>query len=73
MASIESIANKVNSNITGKLTGLQEKMISKAPPEQQEFLRAQFQLENEAQITQQITQMLKKMDEMSMAVIRNLA
>ena len=73
MASIQSIADKVTGNIKNKLSPLQEQMVNKAPPEQQEFLRAQFQLENEAQITQQITNMLKKMDEMSMAVIRNLA
>jgi len=73
MASIQSIANQVTSNITGKLTGVQADMVSKAPAEQRPFLEAQFKLENEAQITQQITNMLKKMDEMSMAVIRNLA
>jgi hypothetical protein len=73
MGSIADIGNKVASNITGQLTSVQKNMVSKAPKEQQEFLTAQFQLENESQLTQQITNMLKKMDEMSMAVIRNLA
>ena len=73
MASIASIANQVTSNITGQLTKVQSDMVSKAPAEQKPFLEAQFKLENEAQLTQQITNMLKKLDEMSMAVIRNLA
>jgi hypothetical protein len=73
MASIADIASRVSGHIGGKMTGVQQTMVSKAPPEQQDFLRAQFQLENEAQLTQQITAMLKKLDEMSMAVIRNLA
>ncbi|WP_224369373.1 hypothetical protein [Hyalangium versicolor] len=73
MASIASIANQVSSNITGKMTSVQKDMVAKAPDEQKPFLEAQFKLENEAQITQQITNMLKKLDEMSMAVIRNLA
>ncbi|WP_224369372.1 hypothetical protein [Hyalangium versicolor] len=73
MASIASIANQVSSNITGQMTSVQKDMVAKAPDEQKPFLEAQFKLENEAQITQQITNMLKKLDEMSMAVIRNLA
>ncbi len=73
MASIASIANDVKNNITGKLTSVQQGMVDAAPEEQKPFLTAQFKLENEAQITQQITNILKKLDEMSMAVIRNLA
>ena len=73
MASIASIGQQVTSNITGQMTKTQADMVSKAPEEQRPFLEAQFKLENESQLTQQITNMLKKMDEMSMAVIRNLA
>ncbi len=73
MASIASIGQQVTNNITGQMTSVQADMVSKAPAEQRPFLEAQFKLENEAQLTQQITNFLKKMDEMSMAVIRNLA
>lgn len=71
--SIASIAAQVSNNITGQLTKVQSDMVAKAPAEQKPFLEAQFKLENEAQLTQQITAMLKKLDEMSMAVIRNLS
>jgi hypothetical protein len=73
MGSIASIGQQIASNITGKLTSVQSDMVSKAPDEQKPFLEAQFKLENETQATQQISNLLKKMDEMSMAVIRNLA
>jgi hypothetical protein len=46
-------------------------MVEKAPPEQREFLTAQFQLENEAQITEMLTKLLK--DDDTMAILRNLA
>ena len=73
MGSIASIGQQIASNITGQLTSVQRDMVSKAPTEQQPFLEAQFKLENETQATQQISNLLKKLDEMSMAVIRNLA
>ncbi len=73
MASIAGIAGQVSGHINGKMTTAQQTMVDKAPDEQKPFLKAQFELENQAQLTQQITAMLKKLDEMSMAVIRNLA
>ena len=72
MASIDSIASKITSHRQA-LTGTQEKMVKAAPPEQQEFLRAQFMLQNESEATQQATNILKKLGEMSSSVIRNLA
>jgi hypothetical protein len=72
MASIDSIATRITNHRT-QLTGTQEKMVKAAPPEQQEFLRAQFQLQNESEATQQATNILKKLGEMSSSVIRNLA
>jgi len=72
MASIDSIASRITAH-RQTLTGTQEKMVKAAPPEQQEFLRSQFMLQNESDATQQATNILKKMGEMSSSVIRNLA
>jgi phosphoenolpyruvate-protein kinase (PTS system EI component) len=54
-----------------QLSSVQSKMVERAPKEQREFLTAQFQLENEAQVTEMISKMLK--DEEGMAIARNLA
>jgi hypothetical protein len=72
MASFDSIASKITSHRQG-LTGTQQKMVNAAPEEQRPFLQAQFQLQNEMEATQQATNILKKLGEMSSAVIRNLA
>jgi hypothetical protein len=72
MASIKSISDIVTNQRQG-LTGTQQAMVDAAPEEQRPFLQAQFKLENESQATQQISNILKKLDEMSSAVIRNLA
>ena len=70
--SIQDVANLVTSN-QGSLTSEQQSMVNNAPPEQQKYLEAQFKMENESQATQAISNILKKMDEMASAVIRNLA
>jgi len=72
MASIDSISSRISQQRT-RLTGTQEKMVNAAPEEQREFLRSQFQLQNESEATQQATNILKKLGEMSSSVIRNLA
>ena len=72
MASIDGIASSITAH-RQQLTGTQEKMVKAAPEEQQAFLRAQFQLQNESEATQQVTNILKKLGEMSSSVIRNLA
>ena len=72
MSSIKSISDIVTSQRQG-LTGTQQEMVNAAPEEQRPYLQAQFKLENESQATQQISNILKKLDEMSSAVIRNLA
>ena len=72
MSSIKSISDLVTSQ-RSNLTSTQQSMVDAAPEEQRPFLQAQFKLENESQATQQISNILKKLDEMSQAVIRNLA
>ena len=72
MGSIKEISDMVTSQRTS-LSGTQQEMVNAAPKEQQKYLTAQFKLENESQATQQISNILKKMDEMASAVIRNLA
>ena len=72
MGSIQDISNLVTSN-RGALTTEQQNMVNQAPAEQQKYLEAQFKMENESQATQAISNILKKMDEMASAVIRNLA
>ena len=72
MSSIKSISDIVTSQRQG-LTSTQQQMVNAAPEEQRPYLQAQFKLENESQATQQISNILKKLDEMSSAVIRNLA
>ncbi len=72
MASIGGISQAITQHRT-TLTGTQQQMVNAAPEEQKAFLRAQFQLQNEMEATQQITNILKKLHEMSSAVIRNLA
>lgn len=53
-----------------KLSGQQQAMVRAAPPEQQPFLESQFKLENEAQITQMLTELLK--EDTRMQILRNL-
>jgi len=54
-----------------QLTGLQQAMVSAAPPEQRPFLESQFKLENETQLVQMLTEMLK--EDTRMQILRNLA
>ncbi len=70
--SIKGIFNQHLSAPRPALTGTQAEMVAKAPPEQQDFLRAQFKMQNEMELTQQITNMLKKLHDMSMSVARNI-
>ena len=52
------------------LTGTQAAMVRAAPPEQRPFLESQFKLENETQITQMLTELLK--EDTRMQILRNL-
>jgi hypothetical protein len=54
----------------GTLTGTQQAMVLAAPPEQRPFLESQFKLENETQITQMLTELLK--EDTRMQILRNL-
>jgi hypothetical protein len=71
--SIQNIANSGVFQQMSKLTSAQENMISQAPAEQQGMLRAQFEMEQQGQLVQFITGILKKMDEMNSAIARNIA
>jgi hypothetical protein len=53
-----------------QLTGKQAAMVRAAPPEQREFLEAQFKLQNEAEVTETLTRLLK--EDSRMTVFRNL-
>ena len=54
------------------LAGTQMDMVRAAPEEQRPFLEAQFKLENEAQLVEQIGKFLKGDDTDATAIIRNL-
>jgi hypothetical protein len=54
-----------------RLSSVQTNMVERAPKEQREFLTAQFQLENESQVTDMISKLLK--EDTRMAILRNLA
>jgi hypothetical protein len=54
-----------------QLSETQAAMVRAAPPEQRPFLESQFKLENETQITEMLTKLLK--EDTRMQILRNLA
>ncbi|WP_224243710.1 hypothetical protein [Hyalangium gracile] len=53
------------------LSRVQADMVAAAPPEQRPFLESQFKLENETQVTEMLTKLLK--EDTRMTIMRNLA
>ncbi|MBJ6763121.1 hypothetical protein JGU66_20325 [Myxococcaceae bacterium JPH2] len=49
-----------------------DEMIAQAPPEQRGFLEAQKKVQQDSQVMEMITNLMKKMDEMAKAAIGNL-
>jgi hypothetical protein len=69
--SIAQTVGQVAGGIRGN-TALENKWIASAPPEMQEQMRAQLEMQKMQELVQLITQMMKQMHEMSMSVIRNV-
>ncbi len=71
MSSLGGVASSAMSAMGG-LSKAQQNMLDKAPEEMKPFLEAQMKMQKEQELNQLITQMMKQMHEMSMAVIRNI-
>ncbi|MBZ4417165.1 hypothetical protein [Myxococcus sp. RHSTA-1-4] len=69
-----SISNVFNSAVNNIMKGSSssEAMIAAAPEDQKDFLKAQQQMQREAQVVQLITNMMKKLDDMAQSVLQNM-
>ncbi len=69
--SISNVFNSAVSNIK-KGSDSSNAMIDAAPEDQKDFLKAQQQMQREAQVVQLITNMMKKLDDMAQSVLQNM-
>jgi hypothetical protein len=69
--SIEQVASQIAGGVRGN-TELENKWIASAPPEMQEQMRAQLEMQKMQELVQQLTQLMKQMSELSKSVIRNV-
>ncbi len=72
MGSLMDITRSAMGSGMGGLSQAQNEMIASAPKEMQPFLAAQMKMQKEQELNQLITQMMKQLHEMAMAVIKNI-
>ena len=72
MGSLSGITNSVIGGGMGGLSAAQNQMIAAAPDEMKPFLAAQMKMQKGQELNQLITQMMKQLHEMAMAVIKNI-
>ncbi|WP_224361513.1 hypothetical protein [Hyalangium versicolor] len=70
MSSIDSLLNSVAAN--KNFTADEQKMLAQVPAEQRDLMTNQLRLDKEQQAVSTISNILKKLNEMSMAIINNM-
>ena len=71
MGSIADVMSGATGGIGG-LSAAQNQMLASAPAEMRPFMEAQMKMQKEQELNQLITQMMKQLHEMAMAVIKNI-